>query len=556
MFDLNVLVPKWGYVIPGFGAEAPPAPASGTRDINLSGPNMNGGKLGSIEINGPDGPKVGVSAPSDNTGGFSFAFNPFTPAAPASGTRDINLSGPNMNGGKLGSIEINGPDVPKVGVSAPSGNAGGFSFASINPFTPAAPAVNAPSVKLPMMITSMDTKSISPAPAGLNAIVHVFEITAINCTLKDLVEVIDNAIKSGAMTQALVNSGFPAAAASKPITGRDVTPKENPWGRVVVECTQVIDKLTMADTQTPAFKSCISGQLPVMAFQAANPTLPAPLAPPVVVSVVVKDVKGGPNNGVEVVYAVTAINTTRDGLVTVLDKAIRAGFFTQALKNAGYPNAESKQKVEVTDATPKATPFLTTSLNAPVGAGEKVLKVAAQDGCILGMGVQIANESPRMITAFGSLVLDSSVANSYPSGTKVEILPKAPVILDVTQTVYGVPLVEAQKPEFRNAFMNPVAMSVGVSPDLPEMYPLDGPAFDFGKLMSYPMAPFQYVAGSAPTFGIAGGDIEPPSIELQKPKYPYIIKVSTFSVGPLPFGNGIHTPYRHTLSTHPIHTPY
>ena len=470
IFDLNVLVPKWGYVIPGFSTDAPSAPASGTRDLNLNGP-----KMGTVEINGPE-------VPQGNTGSFAFAFNPFTPAAPT---------------------------------------------------------VAAPSVKLPMMIISMNTKSISPAPAGVNAIVHVFEITAINCTLNQLVEVIDNAIKSGAMTQALVNSGFPAAAASKSITGRDVTPKENPLGRVVVECTQVIDKLTMADTQSPAFKSCISGQLPSLAFQAANPTLPAPLAPPVVVSVVVKDVKGGPNNGVEVVYAVTAINTTRDGLVTVLDKAIRAGFFTQALKNAGYPNAESKQKVEVDDATPKATPFLTTSLNAPVSAGDKVLKVAAQDGCVLGMGVQIANESPRMITAFGSLVLDSSLANSYPSGTKVEILPKAPVILDVTQTVYGVPLADAQKPEFRNAFMDPIAMSVGVSPDLPEMYPLEGPTFDFGRLMSYPMAPFQYALG-APSGGrgLSGGDL--PSVDMEKSKYPYIIKVSTFSVGPLPFGNGIN----------------
>ena len=101
------------------------------------------------------------------------------------------------------------------------------------------------------------------------------------------------------------------------------------------------------------------------------------------------------------------------------------------------------------------------------------------------------------------------------------------------------PLADAQKPEFRNAFMDPIAMSVGVSPDLPEMYPLEGPTFDFGRLMSYPMAPFQYALG-APSGGrgLSGGDL--PSVDMEKSKYPYIIKVSTFSVGPLPFGNGIN----------------
>ena len=109
--------------------------------------------------------------------------------------------------------------------------------------------------------------------------------------------------------------------------------------------------------------------------------------------------------------------------------------------------------------------------------------------------------------------------------------------------------------------MNPIAMSVGVSPELPEMYPLEGPVFDFGQLMSYPMAPFQYAlgapSGGSPRFGIAGGDISPPSIDLQKPKYPYIIKVSTFSVGPLPFGNGNNNlPHQHTLSTVTINPPH
>jgi hypothetical protein len=195
-----------------------------------------------------------------------------------------------------------------------------------------------PAAKLPMMIVNMETKSITPLPAN-TGITHVYEVTAINCTPKELTDVINAAILKGAMTQSLANAGFPNAVANKPVTERDVTPKDIAGGRIVVEYTQVLDKMSMADTQTPAFKSAVAGELPRMAFVAANPTLPAPPAPPVIISVVAKSVTPGPNGGVEVVYAVTAINTTKEGLVVVLDKAIRAGFFTQAFVTHDGPYA-------------------------------------------------------------------------------------------------------------------------------------------------------------------------------------------------------------------------
>ena len=321
-----------------------------------------------------------------------------------------------------------------------------------------------PAAKLPMMIVNMQTTSITPLPAN-TGITHVYEVTAINCTAAELTNVINMAIAKGVMTQSLANAGFPNAVATKPVTERDVTPKDSMGGRIVVEYTQVLDKLTMADAQTPAFKSAVAGELPRMAFAAANPTLPAPPAPPVIISVVAKSVTPAPDGGVEVVYAVTAINTSKEGLMVVLDKAIRAGFFTQALKSSGYPNAEARQCVQVFDATP--------------------------------------DPNPKKLT-----------------------------VLDVTQTVAGVTMEDANKPEFKMAFSNSVAMTPSVSPEMPELYP-EVPTFDFSRLSG------MFVAPSMPAFGGFGGEPTKPSLALDRSKFPFIIKVSTFSVGPLPFGNGI-----------------
>jgi hypothetical protein len=416
----------------------PDAKATGQVTVKDVSPEVNPLKKTVLEIS----QKVtGVTPEQSNSPAFKACLGDAVVSAPS-----LSLNAPALD------------EVPKVEVPMFDLDVLIPKFAMLSPVfggsTASAPAM--PAAKLPMMIVNMETKSITPLPAN-TGITHVYEVTAINCTPKELTDVINAAILKGAMTQSLANAGFPNAVANKPVTERDVTPKDSADGRIVVEYTQVLDKMSMADTQTPAFKSAVAGELPRMAFVAANPTLPAPPAPPVIISVVAKSVTPGPNGGVEVVYAVTAINTTKEGLVVVLDKAIRAGFFTQALKNSGYPNAEARQRVQVFDATPEPN-------------------------------------------------------------------PKKLTVLDVTQTVIGVSMEDANKPEFKTAFSNSIAMAPSVSPEMPELYP-DVPTFDFSRLSGM--------------FGGFVGEPAKPTMSLDRSKFPFIVKVSTFSVGPLPFGNGI-----------------
>jgi len=129
----------------------------------------------------------------------------------------------------------------------------------------------------------------------------------------------------------------------------------------VLEVTQLIDRMTVADTNTPAFKSAISGTVP--RAYAISTGAPEPPAPVIIVSVAAKKVSPKADGGIEVVYAVTGLNTNPEGLCAIIGNAVRAGVFTQALKNAGYPNANAGQKITVTDETPTPNPKKYTVLD-------------------------------------------------------------------------------------------------------------------------------------------------------------------------------------------------
>ena len=105
------------------------------------------------------------------------------------------------------------------------------------------------------------------------------------------------------------------------------------------------------------------------------------------------------------------------------------------------PPPQQEQQQQQQPSKQDNQPFLTTSLSQAVLAGENRLQVASQAGCAIGMVVQIGSlggESSvhqhhgqhhghhdghkvevRQIVGFGSLVLDSPLANSYSAGTTV-----------------------------------------------------------------------------------------------------------------------------------------
>jgi hypothetical protein len=321
-------------------------------------------------------------------------------------------------------------------------------------------------------------KSATPAPVGGGGVVIVYDVTAENGTPKELTDVVNGSIRSGAYTQALARAGYPHALAVKPATDRDVTPKECPAGRVVVEYTQTIDRLTADDVKAPAFKSALAGHLMWIAMPPADPAAPPAPLPPVIVSVVVKHLTPAPGDGVEVLYAVTALHATKESLTMAVNKAVSAGYFTALLRQSGYPRADAHQKIATRDATPS------------------------------------------------------------PNPTQV-------VVVEVTQAVDGVTADEARRAEFGTAFGDIVAQAPSVSPHTPDVEIRRPVVFSFGEFVEPIFAPFRGSAApagekdaeDAPHGHPRSRDVEPAAGP--EPPRPLITKVSTFSVGPLPFGKGV-----------------
>jgi hypothetical protein len=79
----------------------------------------------------------------------------------------------------------------------------------------------------------------------------------------------------------------------------------------------------------------------------------APPAPMAILSVVNNSVTAAPKNaGIIQKYTITAINATPEKVEEAVNSAVTSGAFTQALKNAGFPNAAATQKVTIEDRTP------------------------------------------------------------------------------------------------------------------------------------------------------------------------------------------------------------
>ena len=351
---------------------------------------------------------------------------------------------------------------------------------------PEPPTAEGPTVAVgpgPMRVVSTVCKSVAPAPLGAGVVV-VYDVTGVNGSQRELTEAVNAAIRSGVCTQTLARSGFPDALAVKPATDRDVTPGGGPGGRIVVEYTQTIDRMSADGAASPAFKSALAGHLPRAVAAAADPAAPPAPLPPVIVSVVVRHLTPAPGDGVEVLYAVTALHTSKEGLAVVLHKAVSTGYFTALLRLSGYPRADAHQTITVRDATP----------------------------------------TPN---------------------------PKNVVVLEVTQVVDGVSADEARRAEFGQAFGDILAQAPSVSPDSPDVV-IDRPVvmFDFGRLVAPIFQPFRASVAPEGLKGAGGvgqlpqslpphGSREAATVAAPELPQPLVTKVSTFSVGPLPFGKGV-----------------
>ena len=189
---------------------------------------------------------------------------------------------------------------------------------------------------------------------------------------------------------------------------------------MVVEYTQIIDRFSVTDAESPAFKSAFGGQWPSLAARHAeinNPhtpnttntkgtpdTLHIPsLAAPIIISVVVKSAKlrgATADQGVEIHYAVTALHTSKEALQMVLNKAVTSGYFTQALRQSGYPHAEAKQALLCTDVTPTPNP--------------KSLTIVEVNQVVDGISVEEAN-SPGFRAMFNDSIATSTMVSPEAS---------------------------------------------------------------------------------------------------------------------------------------------
>ena len=250
--NVNVDAKAPSFSLPDFSGlnpfGTPSAPAESSRGLEL---DINAPKI-AVALDAPTvdikGPKVSASAPP--SGGFPSFLNPF--AAPKVDVPSVEVKGPQVGiDGKLPTPfdGIKGPEIDGPKVNAPATPLLDW-ILNLNP------AASKPAPKLPMMIINVATNSVKEVKSGIE---HNYSVTAINCAPEDLKKMIDDAVNSGAFTKTLKDAGFPNASCTTPCTIEDRSPLENPLKRCVVDVTQTIDKLTVADTNTPAFKSAIGG---------------------------------------------------------------------------------------------------------------------------------------------------------------------------------------------------------------------------------------------------------------------------------------------------------
>ena len=252
--NVNVDAKGPSFSIPDFSGlnpfAAPSAPTTeSSRGLAL---DINAPKI-AVELDAPTldvkAPKVAAPAPS--SGGFPSFLNPFS--APKVDVPSVEVKGPKVEiDGKLPTPfdGMKGPEIDGLKVNAPATPLLDW-ILNLNP------AASKPAPKLPMMIINVATTSVKEIKTGIE---HNYTVTAINSTPEELKKMIDDAITSGAFTKTLKDAGFPNASCSTPCTIEDKSPLENPLKRCVVDVTQSIDKLTVADTNTPAFKSAIGGK--------------------------------------------------------------------------------------------------------------------------------------------------------------------------------------------------------------------------------------------------------------------------------------------------------
>jgi len=65
-----------------------------------------------------------------------------------------------------------------------------------------------------------------------------------------------------------------------------------------------------------------------------------------------------------------------------------------------------------------------TKTTAPICQGDTKIEVASTEGFQIGDTVLIGEEEARAFVGFGSLILESPIANSYPVGTVVRVIAR------------------------------------------------------------------------------------------------------------------------------------